>query len=368
MAVQLGEDFCYFDEREIWKEAGCAPPKAEFFDVWEPFWRAKDNESSATVKAEGRSVNSRKRKRGHGAIFMDGTTQTVKTAFLKWKADFEKPISMKTDNNSAREAASKVAEFGFIEKLAELNDDNLNTTTLESDAAISLSTLTLFNNKTDEAVVVNFVSHKFYIPKQSEFIPGPVSALKHLDYANRTFDLIVMDPPWPNKSVKRLKTYKTFEIDDLYDLPIEGLTTPGSVVAMWLTNNPTVHAAVPEILEAWGLVEVARWHWLKVTRSGEPVVSFDWGHKVPFEDVVFARRSDDSTDLSLPKELTLISTPSSSHSRKPPLGLLLPKITNQNYSQKLEVYGRYLIPETTTIGFEALKFQHIETALDYDLN
>uniref|UniRef100_A0A914DDW0 Uncharacterized protein n=1 Tax=Acrobeloides nanus TaxID=290746 RepID=A0A914DDW0_9BILA len=77
------------------------------------------------------------------------------------------------------------------------------------------------------------------------------------------FDLIIMDPPWSNKSVKRKKIYGWFDMDDLKALPISEILSEDGLLIIWLTNNKAVHENLTRILEHWDLKEITKWHWLK---------------------------------------------------------------------------------------------------------
>ncbi|VDO21861.1 unnamed protein product, partial [Brugia timori] len=97
-----------------------------------------------------------------------------------------------------------------------------------------------------------------------------------------------------------------------------------------------------------------------VTNSGEPVYNLNSQHKQPFENIVFAscvaaRRHY----MNIANEFALISTPSAIHSRKPPLFPVLQALgILEETAEQLELYGRYLLPRTITVGFEAAKLQN----------
>ena len=62
-----------------------------------------------------------------------------------------------------------------------------------------------------------------------------------------------------------------------------------ALLFIWCTVSKRHREAVAEWIGAWGLELVAEWTWLKVTRSGEPVVAMDKTHKQPFEFLYVAR-------------------------------------------------------------------------------
>ncbi|KAI6999614.1 hypothetical protein KC329_g759 [Hortaea werneckii] len=82
------------------------------------------------------------------------------------------------------------------------------------------------------------------------------------------FDLILLDPPWPNRSIKRshltphrsrytvapnLSTLTKF----LYSLDLEMLMSPSCVVGVWITNKPSIREKVLDseegVFAAWGV-------------------------------------------------------------------------------------------------------------------
>ena len=55
-------------------------------------------------------------------------------------------------------------------------------------------------------------------------------------------DLVVLDPPWTNRHVKRVRTvsgYTTLEDSCVLSLPLEHLVKPGGLVLVWCTNSPS---------------------------------------------------------------------------------------------------------------------------------
>ena len=91
------------------------------------------------------------------------------------------------------------------------------------------------------------------------------------------YRVIVLDPPWLSKSVKRSKSYKQLDNATMAaKLPVKRLLpslsnkagcyqSKPSLVAVWVTNNPTFHSfVVDELFPVWGVKLCATWHWLKV--------------------------------------------------------------------------------------------------------
>jgi len=117
-------------------------------------------------------------------------------------------------------------------------------------------------------------SQTFHIPARSSFIldifPSASKALTTYTLSTSRFDVIVLDPPWHNKAVSRLKTkkhlsYKTMQ-NILTEMPPAGnWLVPGGIIAMWCTNNLKMIDKVKTILfKRWGVELIAEWIWLKV--------------------------------------------------------------------------------------------------------
>lgn len=143
------------------------------------------------------------------------------------------------------------------------------------------------------------------------------------------FDFIVIDPPWWNKSVRRINNtsqisgYNMMSNDEIRNIPIESLTHTNSIVLIWCTNAESHKTAIMEkFLPAWNLKLVKVVIWMKITKSGRPVTDFRVeGCKQPYEKIFIVCHKDkcldDFGDL---KNLELIvSVPSLIHSHKPPL-------------------------------------------------
>uniref|UniRef100_A0A8R1E888 Methyltransferase n=1 Tax=Caenorhabditis japonica TaxID=281687 RepID=A0A8R1E888_CAEJA len=130
---------------------------------------------------------------------------------------------------------------------------------------------------------------KFYVPPKSTFHVGDVTDVhQYSSIHDVQFDLIVADPPWMSKSVKRKKTYEmNDEILNQLDLP--SIATRDALIAFWLTNRSGLEQEMEQRFAEWGMQVIGNWKWLKLTTQGEPVYDFDNAtHKVPFESLMFA--------------------------------------------------------------------------------
>ncbi|KAG0170783.1 Methyltransferase-like protein 4 [Apophysomyces sp. BC1034] len=171
------------------------------------------------------------------------------------------------------------------------------------------------------------------------------------------FDCVVLDPPWPNKSVHRSSHYETQDIYDLFTIPLPSLLRPGqcSLVAVWVTNKPKYRRFIQEkLFKAWGVTWAADWYWVKMTTAGELVMPLDSPHRKPYEQIVVGHTCDQDHDIG---SQSIFSTPCKRHSRKPPLQDILSPYLRSD-PQCLEMFARCLIPSWTSWGNECIKFQH----------
>lgn len=114
----------------------------------------------------------------------------------------------------------------------------------------------------------------FYIPARSSFImdafPSASSGLTSYTLSNSRFDLIILDPPWYNNSVSRLKTKKDISYKTMDNLlvqlpPVGNWLASGGIVGVWCTNNlRKINNVKTTIFKRWGVELVAEWIWLKV--------------------------------------------------------------------------------------------------------
>ncbi|KAI1267155.1 MT-A70-domain-containing protein [Xylariaceae sp. FL1019] len=192
-----------------------------------------------------------------------------------------------------------------------------------------------------------------FIPEQSNYLLGTIESQR--DTFLRTapqFNLIVLDPPWPSRSVKR-KTdgYSTFYgINEaralLSQVPVAAHLKPDGLVAVWVTNK----AAVADLLTAsggmfdqWGLEPI-----------GEFVFDMESQWRKPWERLLITRKK--GSRLGMPITPKVILAVPDVHSRKPNLRGLFADVLPLSY-QGLEVFARSLTASWWSWGDEALFFQ-----------
>ena len=203
--------------------------------------------------------------------------------------------------------------------------------------------------------------------EQGGVVLPPKSEFRKLDVANldelggSTYDLILMDPPWSNKHVKRaMKTnvgYQMMDNDDLAQMPVRKLLKGAGLLFVWCTNKVKHRAAVRAWFGSWGVTMVGTWYWVKVTKHGEMVTQFTQD-KQPYEVVIIGQKlGPEKSMMKYVKDgLVIFSVPSGIHSHKPPLTDLINTVVGGQLDRswdrldKLEIFGRYLLPGWVTVG------------------
>lgn len=230
-------------------------------------------------------------------------------------------------------------------------------------------------------------SFRFSIPPDSSFVLGSCwdpttlhryirAQAQELDVP-KTFDAILLDPPWPNSSVKRThktanSTYSTeATLQDIYQLLIgmdlDVLMADNCVVAMWITNKPAVRDLVlgeGGFFDCWGVELVEECIWLKTTLHGEPVTPIDSIWRKPYEMLLVGRKRRNyltpmegiSANQGNVKRRVLMSVPDL-HSRKPCLKELIETLVpDAGCYRALEVFARHLVAGWWSWGDECIKF------------
>ncbi|KAG9677912.1 MT-A70-domain-containing protein, partial [Aureobasidium melanogenum] len=235
----------------------------------------------------------------------------------------------------------------------------------------------------------------FCIPPGAAFYLGDCSksrsfhlAVKHvaeqLD-TTRQFDVIVMDPPWPNASVRRTEKSgrSAYQVSPtvwdvrqlIFEMDIDVLLANQGVIAIWITNKPAVRDLVlgeDGLFDSWDVRLEEEWLWIKTTTEGEPVSSMDALWRKPCEVLLVGRkhdprRSDQHVNLADTSkvERRVIVGVADLHSRKPCLESLFRRFaisaTSKSTKQRiLECFARYLVSGWWSWGNQVLKFNHTD--------
>ncbi|KAH3694540.1 N(6)-adenine-specific methyltransferase METTL4-like [Dreissena polymorpha] len=151
----------------------------------------------------------------------------------------------------------------------------------------------VWQHKGKHSAILYIDDQPFIIPHECTFILGEMSQLTIGAPVLGTFDLLVLDPPWESKSVKRLKKYNMLGNTELLAVPLEQLMSPGCLVVVWVTNRQKHRDFVTrQLFPRKHITHLATWCWLKVTRTGKPVRAIDDRQKRPYEVLLLGRYAD----------------------------------------------------------------------------
>lgn len=193
---------------------------------------------------------------------------------------------------------------------------------------------------------------------------------EHAHPGKAQFDLILMDPPWPNASVSRARTsgYQTastvWDIRQLlFDMEIDVLLARGGLIGVWITNNLAVRRLVlgeDGLFESWGVTLQEEWLYVKTTVSGKPVSPLDSLWRKPYEVLLLGRKNHiDTVGEAHDIKRRVIAAVPDLHSRKPCLKSLLEAyMPDPTKYRALEVFARYLVAGWWSWGNEVIKFNH----------
>lgn len=220
---------------------------------------------------------------------------------------------------------------------------------------------------------------EFFCPPRASFIMANCKDADYLkthhkrilDYQHRQLrdmDIIILDPPWPNRSARRKKgssSYDAFKhLGDLRSmlasLKLDNLLKQGGYVAVWVTNKPKVRDAILAnrgLFHQLNVVLHEEWIWMKTTVKGEPVTKLDGLWRKPFEVLLVGKQR--LQYVPVPIKRRVIAGVPDLHSRKPCLKSLLERwlgFEAGNY-YALEIFARHLVAGWDSWGLEVLKFQ-----------
>ena len=206
------------------------------------------------------------------------------------------------------------------------------------------------------------------------------------------FNVIVLDPPWQNRSVRRSGEYKiiveknadcqgrtpsigTRDIRSQTEQDVDPVAVvrgmlgkhiaSKGLVACWITNKASVREKVEEAFKAWDVDLIEEWTWLKTTTKGEPVYNIEGLWRKPYEIVMVGRKRDfdihgiPTVEVQGKVEVTrrMIFGVPDIHSRKPCLKTLIEQmIPDPSSYRALEIFARNLTAGWWSWGDEVLKF------------
>ncbi|KAF9740612.1 hypothetical protein PMIN06_013162 [Paraphaeosphaeria minitans] len=184
----------------------------------------------------------------------------------------------------------------------------------------------------------------------------------------RHFDLVLLDPPWPNRSAKRKRAYEQaggmrHMKKMLLGMDIDSYLEHDALVGVWITNKEAMRTQVlgpGGLFETWNVGLVEEWVWVKVTTAGEPMFDIDSALRKPYEVLLLGRAAPNAWTTMAHARVTrkkIIAAVPDVHSRKPCLKELLePYMPDARMYSALEVFSRTLVAGWTAWGNEVIKY------------
>lgn len=240
------------------------------------------------------------------------------------------------------------------------------------------------------------------IPPRSTPLLGPLTlTLPHFTLHAPKFSIILLDPPWPNRSARRAKSYDIARDREgiealLRRLPLGSKLGDGGLVGVWVTNRKEFREMVVGkggwerdgggggLFAQWGVRFVEEWVWVKVTKDGETVTDLNDVWRRPWEVLLVGRKDPHNPTENVEgignetrggivnrdyirigdgkgiERRIMIGVPDL-HSRKPNLKALFEELMGlEEGYEGLEVFARNLTAGWWSWGDEVLKFQGSE--------
>ncbi|KAJ0417024.1 MT-A70-domain-containing protein [Aspergillus carlsbadensis] len=231
---------------------------------------------------------------------------------------------------------------------------------------------------------------------------------------NQEFNLILLDPPWSNRSVRRsghyqMQSYSHFDLLTKWVcdvLRVHSFSAPPSpaldggegkvasgredssrpdtcVAAIWITNSAKARRTAYDSLTRAGFTVTEEWVWIKTTLYGEPVTPVEGLWRKPYEVLVVGvkkeneeKEGEEGTARGIRRRV--IAGVPDVHSRKPNLREVFERVFFSSSSssagagaarmryEALEVFARNLTAGWWACGDEVLKFNDGEWWADGD--
>ncbi|XP_023576183.1 methyltransferase-like protein 4 isoform X2 [Octodon degus] len=296
--------------------------RSELFNVAKPYITAAAHEEGRQSKEKEDAVNSvkketstpivgKKRKRSvafnqgeldameyHTKIrklILDGSSQLIQEGlksgflyqFFEKRDKIGKPMTLPLDTCNL----SGLCEMA--KHLPCLNEMELQTLQLrDEDSPVAEQDFfsRVIENSSSSSKMMTFMGQKYLLPPKSSFLLSDISCMQPLLNCGKTFDVIVIDPPWQNKSVKRSNRYSYLSPLQIQQIPIPQLAAPNCLVVTWVTNRQKhLRFVKEELYPSWSVQILAEWHWVKIANTGEFVFPLDSPHKKPYEGLILGR-------------------------------------------------------------------------------
>ncbi|KAB8342724.1 hypothetical protein FH972_022324 [Carpinus fangiana] len=218
------------------------------------------------------------------------------------------------------------------------------------------------------------------IPPGSAFLLGPChvpagtrefQGLAQLYTDSEDFDMIYLDPPWPNRSASRQGAawYRTersvYDMEQmLLGMDLGTQLKPQGFIAMWVTNKAACRDLALSLFKHLKLNVVEEWLYLKLAANGEPITSIGGLWRKPYEVLLIARAPRQASHPPPGVVRRVIAAVPDLHSRKPHLKSLFDELLlhdpvlglPRSKAKVLEVFARNLTVGWMSWGDEVLKY------------
>lgn len=188
--------------------------------------------------------------------------------------------------------------------------------------------------------------------------PPVIHKMEIIDFLNahkKGYDVILADPPWKyadgsaTPQGRRVSMhYRTMDMADLSQLPVEDITNKRSILFLWAPPPKTPDAM--KVIDAWGFTYITKMTWVKTSQSGNVALGLGNYARATMEDLLIARKNDfPMPKTKFPSTFFALRT---DHSRKPERSY---EIIENMYpdASRIELFARYVYPGWIGVGNEA---------------
>ncbi|GJN89799.1 hypothetical protein Rhopal_002788-T1 [Rhodotorula paludigena] len=317
-------------------------------------------------KLERQSTTDRQSDEHHASISLglSAAIDAVRDAWLGQRADDDGWMGKLDERVVWRDGGDAREELNLVGLAAEQADEGPSELLRLEGSAAQLPLASLFRRivvndsqispvrvqVTQKEAEEEAIAARLLVPPSSGFLVSDMSTwsarssgIAQLGRSLGGWDVLLIDPPWPNASATRSSSYETFDPYDLWKLDVPALLNDKpALVCVWLTNRvkvPSLSALLTfscscvvaqfrrlvkdKLFPAWRIKQTAEWYWIKIaSRSGEPVWSLEAKNRRCYEGLLLGYYVPPGAKKlvlpTLPTDKVFLSTPIG-HSRKPVL-------------------------------------------------
>ncbi|CAB4023679.1 methyltransferase 4 isoform X1 [Paramuricea clavata] len=284
-------------------------------------------------------------------------------------------------NNDFLEAVSTNVLYRHQSTLYPADDDSYKSTDVVN---------RLVSNEKDDSMLMSIDVATYILPSNSKFFLSDFAYFcKYFvqETGCTKYNMIVIDPPWENKSVKRGAKYSSLPLWEIKKIPVPEMACDKALVVVWVTNKQKYRKfVIEELFPSWSCNLIGEWYWVKLTRKGEMVFDLESTHKKPYEPLIIGQfeifsdgnsssgfsavtkqcgdksevlseneseknKDQKFSETMIPENQIICSVPCSLHSRKPPLNDIFREYLPQD-AACIELFARNLLSNWTSWGNE----------------